>query len=62
MTEDQKGEEIRGKEQRQPIFMLPLVITALGGVMLAIQAASALDLTKRGSLISSSGLGLSRRA
>jgi membrane associated rhomboid family serine protease len=50
MTDDGKGEEVRGKEHRQPIFMLPLVITALAGVMLAIQAASALVLNEEGQL------------
>ena len=50
MSEDGKSEEIPAKEQRQPIFMLPAVITVLAGIMLAIQAASSLVLNEEGQL------------
>ena len=41
MTDDQKPQEIPAAGGRQPIFMLPLVIAVLAGLMLAIQAAQA---------------------
>lgn len=47
MTDDQKPQEIPAAGGRQPIFMLPLVIAVLAGLMLAIQAAQALFLNQQ---------------
>ncbi|HTJ58864.1 MAG TPA: rhomboid family intramembrane serine protease [Devosiaceae bacterium] len=41
MQDDQKGEEKPATRRREPIFMLPAVISALGGLMLVIQGLSA---------------------
>jgi len=46
MQNDQKSQEIPAPKRREPIFMLPAVITVLGVLMLAIQAASAFVLNE----------------
>ena len=46
MQDDQKSQEIPAPKRREPIFMLPAVITVLGVLMLAIQAASAFVLNE----------------
>jgi len=48
MSEEQKGEEIQQERRREPIFMLPLVVTALGGIMLIVQALSSFVLNEDG--------------
>src|SRR3954462_157663 len=50
MSDDGNGQEIPAKKHRQPIFMLPMVITVLAGLMLAIEAATALVLNEEGQL------------
>jgi membrane associated rhomboid family serine protease len=47
MNDDEKQQEIQAEGGRQPIFMLPLVVTVLAGVMLAIQAAQAFVLNEQ---------------
>jgi len=46
MQDDQKSQEIPAPKRREPIFMLPAVITVLGLLMLAIQAVSAFVLNE----------------
>jgi membrane associated rhomboid family serine protease len=46
MNDEPKTEEIPAVKRREPIFMLPLVITVLGGLMLVIQALSAFLLNR----------------
>ncbi|MDR3475816.1 MAG: rhomboid family intramembrane serine protease [Devosia sp.] len=46
MSQDPGTEQIRQHRRREPIFMLPAVVTALGGIMLAIQALSAFVLNE----------------
>jgi len=50
MSEDRKSQETPATEHRQPIFLLPMVVTILAGLMLAIQAATALVLNEEGQL------------
>lgn len=48
MSDDQKHEDTRAGEGRQPMFMVPPVIGVLAGLMLAIQAAQAFVLDAQG--------------
>ena len=48
MSEQQKDEEIRPPRRGEPIFMLPVVVTVLGGSMLIIQALSSFVLNAAG--------------
>jgi len=47
MTETPESPEIQGKPPRQPIIMLPLVITVLVGLMLVIQAVQSFFLNEQ---------------
>jgi membrane associated rhomboid family serine protease len=47
MNDDPATEEIRPQKRREPVFMLPAIITVLGGIMLAIQALSAFVLNEQ---------------
>lgn len=40
MSDDQKEQEDQPAKANQPIFLLPSVVTILGGIMVALQAAS----------------------
>ena len=50
MSDDRKGEAVTGSAGRQPILLIPAVIAALGGLMLAIQLASSVILDQEGQL------------
>jgi membrane associated rhomboid family serine protease len=50
MSDMPEGPEIEGKPERQPIFMLPLVIAVLAGVMLLIQAVQSFFLNEQAQL------------
>jgi membrane associated rhomboid family serine protease len=50
MSDTPESPEIQGKPPRQPIVMLPPVITVLGGLMLLIQAVQSLFLNERAQL------------
>lgn len=47
MSHDPGTEEIRPQKRREPVFMLPGIVTVLGGIMLAIQALSAFVLNEQ---------------
>lgn len=50
MSDEQKGEQIQSDEGRQPVFLLPGVVSALVGVMVAIHLARAFVLKESGDI------------
>lgn len=50
MSDEQKGEEIQRDEGRQPVFLLPGVVSALVGLMVAIHVARAFVLKESGDI------------